>query len=66
MFEKIGRNIDNFLVDIACFNRKFFWYKIYAYYFLKRDLKLQYIESAYKYKCIYKWQYIKLKKILKV
>ena len=64
MFEKAGRNIDNFLVDVMCINRKFFWYKIYTYYFIKRNLSLNLIETAYKCKLIYKWQYNRLIKTI--
>ena len=60
MFMEIGIKIDNFLADVACFNRKLFWYKIFAYYFLKRNLTKKAIEFSYKYKCIYRWQYKRL------
>jgi len=65
MFESIGRNTDNFFADILAFNRKLFWYKIYCYYFLKRNLKLKTIESAYNCKYLYKYQYNRLLNILK-
>lgn len=54
-FMRLGMNIDNLLADIADFNRKMPWYKVYAYFYTKKCIKNNEFKSEQHFKDFMEW-----------
>lgn len=63
---KLGRNIDNLIIDIIQWNRRKPWYKFYCYYFIKINISKysSIIEIANNHNYLYLWQYEKLNSMI--
>lgn len=75
MFMELGRKLDNSLVHLKEWNTQRMWYKPYAHFYIKKQIKVNIFtdEEHFKYfmdivvdnKQIYKWQYKQLYEIYK-